>query len=867
MISSIMALAISLLSPSPVHAALTPHDPIYINGNTGFTKPDPVNGGGSGTKNDPYIIENWDINASSANGIEIRNTTAYFTIRNCYLHLGLGMGFFGIYFDNVINGSVDNDILENNTFGIDLHYSRNNLLSNNILNYGGIVLSSSDNNLLFNNIVENNSVDDIYLDSSNNNVLSNNMVKNSDRGIDLELSSFNLLSNNIVKNNTNEGIFQYAAFNVLSNNIIENNHEGIFLYYASSMVFNNIIENNYYGIFFYLQTSNYSYIYHNNFVNNAIQALDNGTNTWDNGYPSGGNYWSDYTGVDENRGENQDMPGSDGIGDTPYSIAGGSNLDHYPLMRSWSPSIPLTEIRTVIYPTADVYAFGEYGTEYSRTQLKFDISSILPQGRILSAKLWLRRFAADGWDGGVTLNRVDDQLWGENITASEFDSQAITNEETRAGKFTSSGWDYLDATDQLNSDYGAGNTYASFRLRWANDNGSEPSIEIDDGRFLVIDGSSFSLFLYSSEYDDSDPYLEIVYVPPYAVSASISPSEESGQPTQVLSYTVTVSNTGNLDDNYILTASDNMGWGPLVSPTLLTVASGSAVEATLTVTIPENAIGYTEDNITVVATSQADTMVSDNASCTAHVQVVRGVNVIVEPKSQFDVIGENAVFTVTVKNTGDIWDNYYLTPIDDAGWALKLDNGYLEIPGHENSETKLTVSVPDNENLVWTTDNITVVATAVDNAEVTDNDNTTVHAVPPWTGTATFRLENLYAVGLEKDLWLYQGSKLVAMFYTYWGSYQDSTVLENFTPPIHIVENENVSRPEKGAIQRVELVLVDGGGNVLRTIKIFETSRTVLVARIGRINALWPFANDAQRTAYVTELGSINGLWPFSPDV
>jgi len=36
---------------------------------------------------------------------------------------------------------------------------------------------------------------------------------------------------------------------------------------------------------------------------------------------------------------------------------------------------------------------------------------------------------------------------------------------------------------------------------------------------------------------------------------------------------------------------------------------------------------------------------------------------------------------------------------------------------------------------------------------------------------------------------------------------------------VHIVDNENVSRPGNGAIQRVDLVVTDSGGTALGTIK------------------------------------------------
>ncbi len=53
--------------------------------------------------------------------------------------------------------------------------------------------------------------------------------------------------------------------------------------------------------------------------------------TWDNGYPSGGNYWIGYVGEDKYSGPYQNITGRDGIGDTPRTID-AENIDHYPLM-------------------------------------------------------------------------------------------------------------------------------------------------------------------------------------------------------------------------------------------------------------------------------------------------------------------------------------------------------------------------------------------------------------------------------------------------------------------------------------------------------------------------------------------------------
>jgi len=88
----------------------------------------------------------------------------------------------------------------------------------------------------------------------------------------------------------------------------------------------NIFNNTFVGISVDPYSSNNKF-YHNIFENNGfLNAYDWGVNNWDDDYPSGGNYWDDYTGIDAN---------ADGIGDTSYNITGNNNKDYYPLMTQY----------------------------------------------------------------------------------------------------------------------------------------------------------------------------------------------------------------------------------------------------------------------------------------------------------------------------------------------------------------------------------------------------------------------------------------------------------------------------------------------------------------------------------------------------
>jgi len=262
------------------------------------------------------------------------------------------MNMTGFHVGISLNSSSGNFILANSmdgdgkfSDGLVLANSSNNFVSgNSVENNGeGVVLDGSSNNSIVGNNITSNEYGGFYLNyASYNSIVGNNIQDNYYGGLGLSWSHYNSITANNITNNSHFGL-SLSSNNSIVGNTVANNGYGIWLHKSDNYnsISGNNITNNECGICLEDSSSSSNSIYHNNFFNNTNQVGSYGSaNVWDDGYPSSGNYWSDYTDVDLN---------SDGIWDHPYLID-ANNQDRYPLVNPWNPAPPTSG---TIYIRAD----------------------------------------------------------------------------------------------------------------------------------------------------------------------------------------------------------------------------------------------------------------------------------------------------------------------------------------------------------------------------------------------------------------------------------------------------------------------------------------------------------------------------------
>ena len=377
-------------------STLQPHQPILINGDTGFVLSNGVVQG-SGSFQDPYVISGWDINSSSANGIDVRNTNAAFVIRNVSIHSRTS-AYIGVRLDHTNHATLANSTIHGNSEGVQAIYSNNTIIDGNDVSSNsaaGINVAEVSVNATINRNLASGETNGIIFSDSYNVTVANNVADNDRWGI-TDGSCFYGCPPGVIKNNQLSldatAVYVGYAIALVENNTITNSMQGanlysgigVLVYMARATISDNLFIDNSMAIEFDFESGGSTVVgndfsggfigiysdqnsccssitrnvfrttqeggivfdsghgasgyrvYGNAFVGAGTLAYDNAggnyVNYWNASYPTGGNYWISYTGVDNCGGPAQNIcPSPDGIGDTPFTLAGGGR-DMLPLM-------------------------------------------------------------------------------------------------------------------------------------------------------------------------------------------------------------------------------------------------------------------------------------------------------------------------------------------------------------------------------------------------------------------------------------------------------------------------------------------------------------------------------------------------------
>ncbi len=473
----------------------------------------------------------------------------------------------GIYiYRNSNDNLVQNNSISKNdydsSYGIYIHSSNNNVIIGNDVfdNHMAIYFGSSENNLFANNTCEINNMG-IYFSGSNNNIIHGNNLSLNSYAIIFYSSRNNIISGNMVTYNS-EGIYleDYSTSNKILDNIVEyNSGNGILTYrcYSGIEIINNTVRaNGNHGL--YLNTGTGHKIYHNNIIDNNIQVYFDEAGEWDNGYPDGGNYYSDWSGPDEHCGPGQDMHGSDGITDEPRvlgSIGGYEVLDNYPWLEpnGWLVAAPRV---TLVKPTGG--EAWKVGTEeeivWTTTKGYGNINNIYIQFSNDSGETWTN-----------IVNETDDTggfMWSlPEVSTNEAIIRVIVHDDNNRSGYNTSGLFTIATIPTAPIDLEAEAANEQVALVW------NPPVE-DGGspltNYCIYRGTeSGQLSLHDEVDSDTTTYTDtgltngVTYY--YSVSA-VNSVGESGESEEVYTTPRTVP---SVPQNFTASASDgqvNLSW-------------------------------------------------------------------------------------------------------------------------------------------------------------------------------------------------------------------------------------------------------------------------------------------------------------------
>jgi uncharacterized repeat protein (TIGR01451 family) len=209
----------------------------------------------------------------------------------------------------------------------------------------------------------------------------------------------------------------------------------------------------------------------------------------------------------------------------------------------------------------------------------------------------------------------------------------------------------------------------------------------------------------------------------YGVQLTPAADAKSGLPGTVVTYTLSITNTGNITD--VFSFADTGDW--LVGlPSPVTLGMGLSADIEVTVTIPADAAGGAFDVATVTVTSAGDSNVIAHSVLTTTAVNVHGVALTPVTDAKSSAPGTTVHYTLQLTNQGNITDTFNLTQ-SGASWTVALSDVSVELAAGASTEVTVSVTIPANA-ADGASDTVTITATSQSDEEVTATSTLTTTA-------------------------------------------------------------------------------------------------------------------------------------------
>lgn len=219
-----------------------------------------------------------------------------------------------------------------------------------------------------------------------------------------------------------------------------------------------------------------------------------------------------------------------------------------------------------------------------------------------------------------------------------------------------------------------------------------------------------------------DPMYSMIEVPvtmnvvDFGVDLTTAANAQAGDPGQVVSYVLQLTNLGSVEDTFDLTFAGN-AWSVELPQTSFTLGAGASADVTVNVTVPANAQEGDSDAVTVTATSQSAPDQSASLDLTTSTIAVYAMEMAMDTHDMSGFAGDVLTATLTISNTGNSADSYNMAMSEHA-WPITLSHTSMGpvMPG-QAEQVFIRVEIPASAEF-GDMESITITATSEGDPEM-----------------------------------------------------------------------------------------------------------------------------------------------------